>query len=196
MNLTQPRDIQTFGAGCLREVSEEVTTEELMELHTGQGEIHDLIQDMLQIVTSEGNGVGLSANQIGVMKRIIVMQPRKQIEPDTPPIVLINPELIDYTDRNMSISYEGCLSLPGIYFHVERPNQATVTYCTPESAGVPVEAVFDDIDVTVLLHEIDHLNGILFVDRCLNHEQRRWMKRKFKMGKIPKIPANDYQQGA
>jgi len=168
------RKIQTFNASCLREIAEPVLFEEICLFQQEQGETYELVQEMKEILAKSGNGLGLSAPQVGVMSRVIVMK-----SSDEEIFHVINPKIVGLDKENLSVSYEGCLSLPTIFAHVHRPAQVTVEY--NYTNPVPTTAVFDGLEATVFLHEFDHLNGILFVDRCLNRNQRRLMSKQFKL---------------
>ncbi|OYV40034.1 MAG: peptide deformylase [Acidocella sp. 20-61-6] len=104
-------------------------------------------------------GIGLAAPQIGKLLRLVVIDiaPEKQPEP----IVLINPEVIA-ASAEKAVREEGCLSLPDQYADVSRPAQVTVRYQDPQGAKREIQA--DGLLAACLQHEIDHLNGVLFVD--------------------------------
>jgi peptide deformylase len=105
-------------------------------------------------------GIGLAAPQIGVLRRIIVMDPAKDDAPKTP-VVMVNPEILDRSDE-MRLHEEGCLSIPDFTAELERPARTRVAYLDRE--GKPQEAELEDIWSTLVQHEIDHLNGVLFID--------------------------------
>src|SRR5665213_3213249 len=105
-------------------------------------------------------GIGLAAIQIGVPQRIVTMDLAKKDEPAAPQ-VFINPELV-WTSDDKSIHEEGCLSIPEYYEDVARPAQVRVRYLDRD--GKPQEVEADGILATCLQHEIDHLNGVLFID--------------------------------
>lgn len=180
------RKIQTYNAECLRKIAEDVPIEELAELEQKQGIVYELIQEMKDALNKPGNGLGLSAPQLGNMRRIIVMK-----DNDEEIFTVINPKIKELS-KDYSVSYEGCLSLPGIFAHVQRPSWVTADYIDED--GKYATSMFTELESTVLLHEIDHLNGILFIDRCLNRDQRRLVEKKYGMRKISQIDVEDYDQ--
>lgn len=103
----------------------------------------------------ENKGIGLSAPQVGIHKRIII------IDNEGIPLVLINPEITEHS-TNTVISEEGCLSIPGHYQDKERPESITVKYRNLK--GRPVKQTFTALISRIIQHEIDHLDGILFTD--------------------------------
>ncbi|SDK42852.1 peptide deformylase [Natronincola ferrireducens] len=116
--------------------------------------IHVLIEDMIETMY-DADGVGLAAPQIGILKRIIV------IDIGEGPIELINPEIFEKTGEQCDT--EGCLSLPGRSGEVVRPRRVKVKGVNRQGKEVVIEAT--GLLARVLCHEIDHLNGILFIDR-------------------------------
>lgn len=123
--------------------------------------VRALVQDMLETMYHE-NGIGLAAPQIGVSHRVIVMDVyagRKDIEPK--PIAMINPEIIAASDE-LSSYEEGCLSIPDINAEVIRPASVTVRYMDTDGKIQQLEAT--GLLATCVQHEIDHLDGKLFID--------------------------------
>lgn len=145
-------------------------------------ELRALARDMFETMY-EADGVGLAANQVGVLKRLIVVDPREQ---DVTPMALVNPRVVstgDETDR----AEEGCLSIPGLRDVVERASAVTVEALDLDGERVRVEA--EGLLARVLLHEIDHLDGVLFLDRVSP------LKRKLLLKKWKKVKA-DLESGA
>lgn len=122
----------------------------------------DLIESMFEVMHRE-RGIGLAAPQIAVSKRIIVVDLGVY---RGPALALINPE-IEKSSENLVPYEEGCLSVPGIMKEIIRPERTLVRGITTEGKEVRLEA--DGLLSRVLQHEIDHLNGILFVDRLEDH---------------------------
>ncbi len=121
--------------------------------------IRSLTDDMLKIMYA-APGIGLSAIQVGVLERVIVIDLAK--DPDPPaPIRLINPEILVRSDER-AVFQEGCLSFPEYFADVERANVVTVHYLDLDSEIRTLEA--EGMLATCIQHEIDHLDGILFVD--------------------------------
>ena len=118
------------------------------------------IDDMLETMYHSQNGIGLAAIQVGVAKRIIVMDLSEEDAPKNPKCY-INPE-ITWTSDELSCHNEGCLSVPDYYAEVKRPAKCRVKYLDYDGKEHQEEA--EDLFATCVQHEIDHLNGILFID--------------------------------
>ena len=124
------------------------------------GSIRDLAKEMLTSMYS-AKGIGLAAPQVGIEKRVLVID--LDIEnPSTPPHVFINPEIIS-SSATIDTYEEGCLSIPGVYLDVIRPSSIKVSF--RDEMGRPKKMNADGLLGRCIQHEIDHLNGILFVDR-------------------------------
>ncbi|AFY48018.1 peptide deformylase [Nostoc sp. PCC 7524] len=126
-------------------------------------EIRQLIREMLQTMYSN-DGIGLAAPQVGVHKQLIVID----CEPDNPanpPLILINPT-IKQVSRDICMAQEGCLSIPGVYMDVKRPAVVEVAY--KDEYGRPQTLKATDLLGRCIQHEMDHLNGVVFVDRVDN----------------------------
>jgi peptide deformylase len=107
------------------------------------------------------DGIGLAAPQVGIHKQLIVVDCEPE-NPAAPPLILINPE-IKKSGAELGKDQEGCLSVPGVYMDVERPVTVEVSY--KDENGRPCTMKADGMLARVIQHEIDHLNGVLFVDR-------------------------------
>lgn len=136
-------------------------------------EIRALADDMLATMY-DAPGIGLAAVQIGVMQRVVVIDLAKPDE-EKAPMVFLNPEVIAESDE-LNIHQEGCLSIPEFYEEVERPASVTVRYLGLDGKTHELEA--DGLLATCLQHEIDHLNGVLFID-YLSKLKRDRVIRKF-----------------
>jgi len=143
--------------------------------------IRKLIDDMFETMY-EAPGIGLAAIQIGVPKRVVTMDLSKK-EDDHQPQVFINPELI-WTSDNKATREEGCLSIPDYYEEVERPAEVKVKYLDLD--GKPHEIEADGLFATCLQHEIDHTNGVLFIDHISKLKRDRVMKKFTKAAKAEK----------
>jgi peptide deformylase len=119
-------------------------------------------------------GIGLAAIQIGVPRRMLVLDVSKEGE-NKAPLVFINPEIVSSSDER-SVYEEGCLSIPDYYAEVERPAKIKVRHLDAEGREQMTEA--DGLLATCLQHEIDHLNGILFIDH-ISKLKREMVIRKF-----------------
>ena len=137
------------------------------------GEVLKLADDMLDTMY-DAPGIGLAAVQVGVLKRLIVLDVSETEEPD--PLVLINPE-IKSLGAETRIHEEGCLSIPDYHIEIERPASLVVGYIDRD--GKPRELVAEGLLATAIQHEIDHLNGKLIID-FLSRLKRDIVVRKFK----------------
>jgi len=122
-------------------------------------EIRKLMKDMIETMY-KAPGIGLAAIQIGILKRIVVIDIEKEEEKKNP-LFFVNPEII-YRSKNTSIYEEGCLSLPGQFAEIERPSECTLRYIDYD--GKEQELKAEGLLATCIQHEVDHLNGILFID--------------------------------
>ncbi len=122
-------------------------------------ELRRLLDDMLQTMY-EAPGIGLAAVQVGVLKRLIVVDITKSDQKKNP-LFLINP-VITFQSKNMSVYEEGCLSLPGHYAEIERPSECHIDYIDYSGKQQKLEA--EGLLATCIQHEVDHLNGVLFID--------------------------------
>jgi peptide deformylase len=124
-------------------------------------------------------GIGLAAIQVGVPKRIVTLDVAKKDEPADPK-VLLNPEVVWSSDA-LSIYEEGCLSIPDIHEDVERPASVRVRYLDRD--GKPQEIEAEGLLAVCLQHEIDHLNGVLFIDHISRLKRERIVKKFSKAAK-------------
>lgn len=136
-------------------------------------ELQKLADDMLETMY-EAPGIGLAAIQVGVPRRLLVIDVSKEGE-DRQPLVFINPEIIKSSDER-SVYEEGCLSIPDYYAEVERPAMVTVKSIDRDGKEQMTEA--DGLLATCLQHEIDHLNGVLFIDH-ISRLKREMVIKKF-----------------
>jgi peptide deformylase len=134
-------------------------------------DLRQLAADMLETMY-DAPGIGLAAPQVGVMKRLIVMDCIKDGPPE--PMILFNPEVI-WASEDLSIYEEGCLSIPDQYADVKRPAEVTVRWT--DETGAAQERQFAGIWATCVQHEIDHLDGKLFID-YLGPLKRQMITRK------------------
>ncbi|WP_313531198.1 peptide deformylase [Shinella sp.] len=142
-------------------------------IETIDSEVKKLADDMLETMY-DAPGIGLAAIQIGVARRMLVLDVSKDGE-DKQPLVFINPEIVASTDAR-SVYEEGCLSIPDYYAEVERPAGITVKHIDRDGKEQLTEA--DGLLATCLQHEIDHLNGVLFIDH-ISKLKREMVIRKF-----------------
>ena len=137
-------------------------------------EIRQLAEDMLETMY-DAPGVGLAAIQIGIPLRVVTMDVSKS-EDERQPLVLINPEVIWASEEKRTYE-EGCLSIPEYYEEVERPDRVRFRYM--DLQGEMIEQDADGLMATCVQHEIDHLNGVLFIDYLSKLKRDRVMT-KFK----------------
>ena len=141
-------------------------------------DLQKLAADMLETMY-DAPGIGLAAIQIGVPRRMLVIDLAKEDEPKQP-VVFINPEIISSSD-DRSTYEEGCLSIPDYYAEVERPARVTVKSLDRDGNEQMTEA--DGLLATCLQHEIDHLNGVLFIDHISRLKRDMVIKRFTKAAK-------------
>jgi peptide deformylase len=167
------RDIVKIPDKRLRLVSEPV-----MRIDAG---VRALADDMFETMY-HAPGIGLAAIQIGVAKRVVVMDLSKKDEAQAPQ-VFINPE-ITWRSEEISTHEEGCLSIPEYYEEVERPQRIKVKYLDLDGKTHEIEA--DGLLATCLQHEIDHTNGVLFIDHISKLKRDRVVKKFTKAAKAEK----------
>ena len=137
-------------------------------------ELRALLDDMLETMY-DAPGIGLAANQIGSLHRVLVMDCGSRDDEETPrPIKIINPEITGVSEE-LSSYEEGCLSIPEQFADVERPAVVRVKYL--DENGQKQERLFDGLEATCVQHEIDHLDGVLFVDHLSNLKRNMLMKK-------------------
>jgi peptide deformylase len=138
--------------------------------------VKTLAADMIETMYAE-NGIGLAATQVNVQQRLVVMD----LSPDkNNPVVLVNPEIL--SSSGTEEMQEGCLSVPDVYETVERAEKVTFRYLTLENELIEQEA--DDLLAVCLQHEIDHLNGKLFIDYLSPLKRTRISKKLEKQDKL------------
>jgi peptide deformylase len=131
--------------------------------------VKELVQDLKDTLNDHPEGIGLAAPQINAHSRVVVVRlgggGENGDEPG-PPIALINPEVVQAGDERRD--FDGCLSLPGLYGETVRPHFLRVTGL--DEKGKPFDRILEGFDAVVVHHEIDHLDGVLFIDRVENVE--------------------------
>ena len=142
-----------------------------------------LVEEMFETMYT-APGIGLAAIQIGEPKRVVTMDLAKKDDPKQPQ-VFINPELIDKSDEK-NVHEEGCLSIPEFYEEVERPAQVKIRYLDLDGKSHEIEA--NGLLATCIQHEIDHLNGVLFIDHISKLKRDRVIKKFTKAAKLGKLP--------
>ena len=133
-----------------------------------------LIRDMFETMYAE-EGVGLAAPQVGISERVIVVDPQQD---DLPAFALINPEILE-ASKETEKGEEGCLSIPGLRELVERSQRVVVRGLTPEGEARQLD--LEGLPARIIQHEVDHLDGVLFIDRVSA------LKRKMLLAKWAKV---------
>ncbi len=159
----------------IREDGDEVLRKKAREVGTIDERIVELVKDMAETMY-ESDGVGLAAPQVGILKRIVVIDVGKGL------LELINPKIVKEDGEETEI--EGCLSVPDVVGEVSRPYKVTVEAKNLKGQDIVIEG--EGLLARALCHEIDHLNGVLFTDRAekiinksdLNNEKRQKSKKK------------------
>jgi peptide deformylase len=150
-----PYEIHTLGDRVLRQMAKRVAKVD--------AEIRKIVDDMLKTMYT-ADGIGLAAPQVAISKQIIVLD----IEPDeaaNPPLIMINP-VIRKKGSDLAVDQEGCLSIPGVYLEVKRPEIIEVAF--KDELGRPQAIRAKGLLSRAIQHEMDHLSGVLFVDRVEN----------------------------
>ena len=121
------------------------------------------------VVMGDAIGVGLAAPQVGVSHRLLVYR----VEPDSPVQALVNPD-VTWSSRDKDVMEEGCLSLPGVHVEVERPVHIRVE--ARDAHGEPVVVEASGLEARVIQHELDHLDGVLILDRTSRDQRKEAMR--------------------
>ncbi|MDC1214983.1 peptide deformylase [Rhodospirillales bacterium] len=146
--------------------------------------VRTLMDDMLDTMYS-ANGIGLAAPQVGDDRRVIVVDVARQDE-DPAPMYMANPQIVDVGDDDR-IHEEGCLSLPEHFAEVTRPDRVKIRYLDRDNKIREIEA--DELLSTCIQHEIDHLDGILFVDHVSALKRNMILRKLVKAKKLAQQPA-------
>ncbi len=160
------REIVIMGDPVLRTPGEEVDVFD--------DELRELVRDMFETMY-HAEGIGLAAPQIGLSKRVCVVDLRHEDKPDEK-VALVNPKVVWASDETEK-EPEGCLSIPGLEEIVRRPARVRIEGKDPDGKDISVEA--DELFARALQHEIDHLDGVLFLDR-VSALKRRMLLKKWK----------------
>lgn len=151
-----PLDIHYLGDRVLRQPAKRIAKVD--------DKLRLTIKEMLQTMYS-ADGIGLAAPQVGIHKQLIVIDIALD-KPEEPPLILINPKIIK-SSSNLCNSEEGCLSIPGVYLEVTRPDEIEISY--KNEWGKPCKLKATGLLSRAIQHEMDHLNGVMFVDRVDNN---------------------------
>lgn len=172
------RDIHLLGSPVLRETAREVSTVD--------DAIRDLVRDLLDTMRAD-SGIGLAANQVGIAQRVAVVQTEEEEEP----AILIDPVIMEREGQIRG--EEGCLSIPDIFAEVTRARRILVETTTLDNTRMRIEA--DELRARAIQHEIDHLDGVLFIDHLSPLKRRmllaKWRKSRWaKLGQVKEITSH------
>jgi peptide deformylase len=159
----------------IRMMGDPILRERAAEVEAVDDELRRLARSMFDTMY-DAEGVGLAAPQVGVGQRLIVVDSR---EPDADPLTLVNPRVVEASEATERAE-EGCLSIPGLRDVVERSASVVVEGLDLDGQTVRVQA--EGLLARILLHEIDHLDGVLFLDRVSPLKRRLLLKRWQKSG--------------
>jgi peptide deformylase len=143
----------------IRLSTEEILRKKCKEVKNITPNVITLLEDMAETMYAS-NGVGLAAPQVGVLKRVVIIDIGEGL------VELINPEIVETSGSN--IDYEGCLSIPGTSALVERPEYAKAKAFNRNGQEIFVEG--NDLMARAICHEIDHLDGVLYIDKAIPEE--------------------------
>jgi len=146
------------------------------------------VERMVEIMR-DGMGVGLAATQLGTLRRVLVFQ----VGSDAPATALVNPEIEWSSEEDLATAEEGCLSLPGVIVEVERPLHIRVS--AHDQSGEPLSIEASGLEARVIQHEVDHLDGILTLQRT-GREQRKGAMRALREGETYAPPRPEEDEGA
>ena len=166
---TAPLQLRYYGDPVLRKKAEPVTEITAAELQ--------LAEEMLITMYTTGNGIGLAAPQVGVLKRFLIVDVSAVDDEEYEPVMLFNPEILG--EEGEIVAEEGCLSIPNVTADVKRPEKVVVEGINVARERVRIEA--EGLLARALQHEIDHLNGVLFIDKLSG------LKRQLLAGKLRQI---------
>jgi peptide deformylase len=170
---TKPLQLRYYGDPVLRKRAEPVQKITEAEIK--------LAEEMLMTLYATGNGIGLAATQVGILKQFLIVDLSENEDDGIEPLFLFNPEIL--SAEGESVAEEGCLSIPDLRADVRRPEKIVVKVMNLRSKDVEFEA--DGLLARVLQHEIDHLNGTLFIDRISG------LKRQLLRGELKKLHQAD-----
>jgi len=145
----------------------DILKQKLLPVENFNSDLKYIVRDMFETMYAH-NGIGLAANQVGINKRIVVVDISLKGEKKVLPIALINPE-ITYQSKKKQIAEEGCLSFPGFFDKISRSVSIEVEYY--DINGKKQKILAEGLLARVLQHEIDHINGITFIERMKINKQ-------------------------
>jgi peptide deformylase len=167
---------------ALREIltePNEILRKKSLNVEKVDKDLQNLMDDMLETMYA-APGIGLAAIQIGIPKRVIVLDLAPKDEPKNP-MHFVNPEIIDKSNNNLTYE-EGCLSVPGQFAEIDRPDKCHLKYL--DYYGQSKEIKAEGMLATCIQHEIDHLEGILFIDYLSKLKKSMIIKKLSKQKKV------------
>jgi peptide deformylase len=150
--------------GQIRQYPDPVLRMEAREVESFDGDLRRLAERMTQLMR-DASGVGLAATQIGIIRRVFVFQ----TDPEEDPIAVVNPVVVEQSDES-AVDDEGCLSLQGVQMPVERPISIRLTGRDLEGGELSLD--LDEHAARVVQHELDHLDGVLILDRTTDEARK------------------------
>jgi peptide deformylase len=156
----------------------DILSQKLQPVENFDSDLKYIVRDMFETMYAY-NGIGLAANQVGINKRIVVVDVSSKEEKKVLPIALINPQIVNYSKKKQ-VAEEGCLSFPGFFEKVVRSLSVEVEYY--DINGKRQRIIAEGLLARVLQHEIDHINGIVFVKRMSLEKQIKFYF-MFRIGK-------------
>ncbi len=147
----------------IRQYPDPVLRMKAREIDAHDDDLRRLVERMTRLM-QDASGVGLAATQIGILRRVFVFQPG-----EADPAAIVNPQIVKRSDE-LETDDEGCLSLQGVQVPVER--SLTVTIEGTDEAGAPVSFALEELPARVVQHELDHLDGVLILDRTTADARR------------------------
>jgi peptide deformylase len=123
-----------------------------------------LVRDLKDTLQANPDGVGLAAPQINIHQRVVIVCLGREVDGKWqagPPVVLVNPLIVEASDERQD--FDGCLSFPGLYGETKRPHHLRVT--SLDEKGQPFDRIYTGFNAVLVHHELDHLDGVLFIDR-------------------------------
>jgi peptide deformylase len=148
----------------VRQYPDPVLRMQAREVESFDGDLASLVERMRHLLR-DANGIGLAATQVGVLRRVFLFLP----DPEQDPVALVNPRILERSDERVSDD-EGCLSLQGVVVPVERDERVTVEASDPEGNEVRFE--LEGLPARIAQHELDHLDGVLILDRTTPEGRR------------------------
>jgi peptide deformylase len=152
----------------VRKLGDPVLRATALPVERFDGQLEQEIERMGELM-HDALGVGLAATQLGILHQVLVYR----AHPEDPLTALVNP-VLEWTSDELEIAAEGCLSLPGVHVEVERP--ASVRVRAQDASGEAIEVEAEGLEARVIQHEIDHLNGVLILDRISREARKEAMR--------------------